>query len=66
VPAYDIAGIYAVLGETDQAFQWLEQAVDERSQLLGWLHYDAAFDGVRADPRYAQITQRIGLSPPNH
>lgn len=62
VPAYDIAGIYAVLGEADRTFEWLERAVDERSQLLGWLRHDAAFDGVRADPRYAQIVRRIGLT----
>lgn len=62
VPAYDIATIYAALGETDRTFEWLERAFEERSQLIGWLPWDAVFDGTRADPRYAPLVRRLPAS----
>jgi hypothetical protein len=35
VAAHDIASIYAALGDADQAFCWLDHALEDRSQLLG-------------------------------
>jgi DNA-binding winged helix-turn-helix (wHTH) protein/TolB-like protein len=62
VPAYEIASIYATLGEVDQAFAWLERAFEERGQLVGWLPWDAAFDSVRSDPRYADLVSRLPVA----
>ena len=59
VSAYDIATIYAALGETDKTFEWLERAFDERSTLIGWLRWDAVFDGIRSDARYAAMARRL-------
>jgi DNA-binding winged helix-turn-helix (wHTH) protein/TolB-like protein/Tfp pilus assembly protein PilF len=59
VPAYDIATIYAALGETDETFDWLARAFEERSQLIGWLPWDAVFDGIRTDARYAPFVKRL-------
>jgi len=59
VPAYDIAGIHAALGNRDRAFEWLERAFDERAQLIGWLPWDAVFDGLRDDPRYPVALRRL-------
>jgi serine/threonine-protein kinase len=59
VPAYDVASIYATLGDHEQTFAWLERAFAERSQLIAWLSFDGAFDGVRADPRYAELVRRL-------
>ncbi len=63
VPAYQIAGIYAGLGEKDQAFAWLEKAYDERSDLLVNLKREQEFDGLRSDPRFADLLRRVGLPP---
>lgn len=59
VPAYDIAGIHAALGNRDRAFEWLGRAFDERAQLIGWLPWDAVFDGLRDDPRYPVALRRL-------
>jgi tetratricopeptide (TPR) repeat protein len=59
IPAYDIATIYAALGETDQTFLWLERAFADRSTLITWLPWDAVFDGIRADPRYRAMTAKL-------
>ena len=59
-PAW-IAGSYAVLGEKDLAFRWLEKAFGEKS---GWLLYIKSapdFDSLRSDPRYADLLKRMGL-----
>jgi tetratricopeptide (TPR) repeat protein len=59
VPAYDIATIYAALGEVDETYEWLSRAFGERSQLRGWLLWDYVFDGMRADARYAALVQQL-------
>ena len=62
VPAYDIATIHASLGNVDQTFEWLERAFDERSQLIHWLPWDAVFDGIRDDARYAPLVARLPVA----
>jgi tetratricopeptide (TPR) repeat protein len=61
VPAYDIATIYAALGDTDQTFAWLERAFADRSTLIVWLPWDPIFDGIRADPRYQAMTAKLSV-----
>ncbi len=61
VPAYQIAAIYAGLGEKDQAFAWLDKAYDERSDLLVNLKRQQEFDGLRSDPRFSDLLRRVGL-----
>jgi len=61
VPAYDIATIYAALGNTDQTFAWLERAFADRSTLIAWLPWDPIFDGIRADPRYQAMTAKLSV-----
>jgi len=64
VSAYDIASIYAGLGQADEAFKWLRRAADERSTFMVHLAWDARFKGLHADPRYGElIEQRLGLPP---
>jgi tetratricopeptide (TPR) repeat protein len=62
VSAYDIASVYAGLGQADEAFKWLRRAADERSTFLVHLGWDARFKGLRGDPRYRElIEQRLAL-----
>jgi len=56
---YRFAAQHAELGELDAAFEWLERAFNERDSELVSLKVDPAFDGVRADPRYASLLRRI-------
>src|SRR5580704_2120908 len=62
VAPYNVAVIYAGLGEKDQAFAWLDQAYKERSYLLAvYLTTDARLDNLHSDPRFADLRRRIGL-----
>jgi hypothetical protein len=58
VPAFDIAGIYAALGDADNVFLWLERALDDSSP-IGSLPLEPAFDQFHADPRFAPLVSRI-------
>lgn len=58
-----IASVYAALGERDQAFAWLERGYAERDFLLVMLEVEPMFDPLRADPRFAQLLGRVGLTP---
>ena len=62
VSPYHFALICTGLGEKDSAFEWLERAFDERTtRLPSELQCDPAFDGLRADPRFSDLVERIGL-----
>jgi len=60
---YDVALVYAALGEIDQAFAWLEQAYEQREGTLLFLKQSAALllPGLGADPRLADLLRCIGL-----
>jgi Tfp pilus assembly protein PilF len=52
---------YAVLGDKDQAFAWLEKAFADKSVALAGIKIDHAMDALRSDPRYADLLKRMGL-----
>lgn len=61
VPPHNMAMIYNGLGESDQAFAWLEKAHEDRDVRLSFLRVDPKWDSQRADPRFASILKRVGL-----
>jgi TolB-like protein/tetratricopeptide (TPR) repeat protein len=62
VAPYNVAVIYAGLGEKDDAFAWLERAFKDRGYYLPvYLTTDARLDDLHADPRFTSLRQRIGL-----
>ena len=59
---YNVAVIYAGLGEKDQAFAWLDRAYKDRSYYLAvYLPTDARLDSLRSDPRFVDLKRRVGL-----
>ena len=61
-PKLTVARFYAAAGDVDLAFDWLEQAYENRiPQLLHVVAYPE-FDSLRADPRYQDLLERIGIS----
>ena len=58
-----LAGVYAGLGDRDQAFAWLERDFEQRKILLPEITWRFAFDGLRDDPRFADLVRRTGLEP---
>jgi len=59
----DIALFYARLNRKDEAFAWLERAMNERSILFNYLVADPRFDNLRSDPRLPKLLGRVGLQP---
>ncbi len=57
----DPALVEAALGNTDRAFELLRKALREHSEQLVYLDVDPAWDSLRHDPRFAQLTRSIGL-----
>jgi len=62
VEPYNVASTYALLRDTLDAYVWLERAYREKSQSLGALKTDIAWDNQRSNPRYRDMLQKIGLS----
>jgi len=59
--AYNIAALYAELGDKDQAFRWLNTAYQEHDWLLGDLKTNLLLDPIRSDPRFAELVRKVGL-----
>ena len=59
--AYAIAQLYADLGDKDEAFRWLNTAVQERDLSLEGLKTDFLLDPLRSDPRFAELVRKVGL-----
>ncbi|MFL5494442.1 MAG: TPR end-of-group domain-containing protein [Gemmatimonadales bacterium] len=57
----DFSLLYAALGQPDEAFRWLRRAYEERSFLLMWINVATWYDGIRSDPRFADLVRDIGL-----
>ena len=58
-----IAGVYAALGDKDQAFACLEKAYETHDFFLAFLKVDPYMDPLRGDERFATLLKRINLSP---
>ena len=61
VSPYDIAFLYALMGDREQTFQWLEKAYQEHTSRIEYLKTTEAFDPFHSDPRYADLLRRVGL-----
>lgn len=59
VSPYFIALIYVGLGDKDQAFIWLQKAVEDRFWLLPFLKIDPTLDHLRSDQRFEMLVKII-------
>jgi len=59
-PGY-IAFDYALIGDKEQAFAWLEKAYAEKAGSLQYLKVAHPLDALRPDPRYVNLVKRMGL-----
>ncbi len=53
--------LYTVLGEHDQAFEWLERAVTERSSSVFHLKVSPFLDPLRSDPRFDDLLRQMNF-----
>jgi serine/threonine-protein kinase len=62
VAPYNVAVIYAGLGEKNQAFTWLERSYQDRGYYMPvYLPTDSRLEVLKSDPRFADLRRRIGL-----
>jgi TolB-like protein len=61
VSPYDIALVHLGLQEYDEAFAWLQQALEQRSLWLGYISVEPQLDPLRADPRFQTLRRRVDL-----
>ena len=54
-----MAETYALAGETDKAITWTERGVAQREPFVLWLDQLPEFDGLREDPRFHEIVERV-------
>jgi DNA-binding winged helix-turn-helix (wHTH) protein/TolB-like protein/Tfp pilus assembly protein PilF len=63
VSPYTVAAIHAGLGDQEQAFKWLQTAVEERDIWLMNLKVDPVFAKLRSQRQFTDILARIRLRP---
>ena len=57
----DLSYVYAAMGRPDLAFEALDQAFEERSDLLVYMKVEPRYDALRRDARFSSLLRRIGL-----
>ena len=60
VPPYNVALVFAGLGEHESALNWLGEAVEERDVHMPFL-LDHKWDVMRSDSRFREIAARVGF-----
>ena len=53
--ALDAAEVYALLGETDKAIEWLDRSMRKGDGRVHWLRIDPLLANIRQHPRFEQI-----------
>jgi non-specific serine/threonine protein kinase len=57
---YNVACLYSLAGEPDQAFEYLDRAAEAGHAHRAWLEADSDLDPIRDDPRFQTILDQIG------
>lgn len=57
--AYGIAEVFGELGDTANAFLWLDRAVDQRTVWLAAVRIDPTFTALHGDARWPALLQRL-------
>ena len=59
--AYTVAELSALLGQREQSFRYLDDAVHNRSLEISTIGGDPCLDSLRGDPRFDELAKRVGL-----
>jgi hypothetical protein len=57
----EIARIYALRGERDSAFKWLDRSYELRDSTVAEIKVDPDFYDLKTDPRYAAFLRKMRL-----
>lgn len=61
VPALYFALLYTGLSDRDNAFLWMNRAVEERTEYLIYLGTEPVADPLRSDRRFPDLVRRVGI-----
>jgi serine/threonine-protein kinase len=61
VDPVNLAVVHLALGEDDLVFAWLERAYERRAFLIPLIGSDPRYERLYGDPRFRDLTERIGL-----
>jgi tetratricopeptide (TPR) repeat protein len=64
--AFQVAQAYAIRGDADQTFVWLDRAWTNRDVGVLYLLYDPFLTRYRDDPRFAAFCRKTGLRNSSH
>jgi hypothetical protein len=57
----EIAKYYALMGDRDHTFEWLEKGYAERSGRMEYLKSEDSLETFHSDPRYVDLLKRMGM-----
>ncbi len=63
VPAYNIALVYAGLGDEAAVYRCLDRALDERNVHMVFLTADPKWDAYRSSRNFVSLLRRAGIAP---
>ena len=61
--SFNIAGVHAFRGEADQAFEWLDKAIENGDTGLSDIAVENLFANLHSDPRWLPFLRKIGKAP---
>jgi len=57
IVTYWVASFYAMAGELDEAFRWIERGIDIGCRNYRWFEIDPNLENLRRDPRYKEVLE---------
>ncbi len=63
VRSTSISYVYAMLGDKEQMFAWLDRAYADRDGMLAYLNKQGSFRRYRTEPRFLALEKKLGLLP---
>jgi Flp pilus assembly protein TadD len=60
--AFQIAAVYAIRGENDEAFRWIDHAIRAHDAGAVMVATENSFVSLRSDPRWRSVLERLGFA----
>lgn len=61
VPPYEVAKVHLALGDTAEAFRWLDRGLESRVHSMVLMRIDPHLAPLRSNPRFEALARKIGL-----
>jgi TolB-like protein/tetratricopeptide (TPR) repeat protein len=61
VRSTSIAAVYALVGEREQMYEWLDRAYADRDGMLAYTNEQGCYKRYRAEPRFIALEEKLGL-----